>query len=367
MVFLVYYVAITALLGLANAAPELKKRACAVINPTVKPVMASGYTATVVTKGLKTPRDMVFDPLGNLLVIEQGGGGLRRIVLTDNGGVDVCVASSKTLVADATLNHGLEITPDGKTIFVSSIASVFAYAYNASAGTVGTKKAVITGMTIPGPYHLTRTLRIPKSDGNILMVQRGSDGNIDTSTVNTSSGKSQIRLFNISSILTTPVDYSTNGIVLGWGLRNSVGWAQHPTTDEIWSVENSADDIRKGGKDVHTNNPAEELNFHGLINDTANPLRGANYGYPSCFSTWDPSTLGSVVGKQTSIDASVGAATDTDCAKKTAAKLVFNAHTAPTDIKFNKNGTLAYIPFHGSCSTTALRLLRTERRFLYPL
>jgi hypothetical protein len=71
------------------------------------------------------------------------------------------------------LNHGLEITPDGKTIFVSSIASVFAYDYDAAAGTVWTKKAVITDMSIPGPYHLTRTLRIPKSDPNILIVQRG--------------------------------------------------------------------------------------------------------------------------------------------------------------------------------------------------
>lgn len=100
---LAYSLAFVAILSLTNAAPELKKRACPVINPTVKPVFASGYSAQVVIKGLKTPREMVFDPLGNLLVIEQGGGGLRRIVLTDNGGIDVCSASSKTLVADATV------------------------------------------------------------------------------------------------------------------------------------------------------------------------------------------------------------------------------------------------------------------------
>jgi glucose/arabinose dehydrogenase len=137
----------------------------------------------------------------------------------------------------AQLNHGLEITQDGKTIFVSSIASVFAYDYDAAAGTVGAKKAVITGMTIPGPYHLTRTLRIPKSHPDILLVQRGSDGNIDSSTTSASSGKSQVRIFNISSILATPVAYASSGEVLGMGLRNSVGWAQHPITHHIVCIE----------------------------------------------------------------------------------------------------------------------------------
>jgi hypothetical protein len=127
-----------------------------------------------------------------------------------------------------------------------------------------------------------------------------------------------------------------------------------------WSVENSADDIKKGGKDVHKDNPAEELNFHGLFNDSSNPLKGANYGYPSCFSTWDPSTLGNAVGSQTTIDASVGSVSDADCAKRTAPKLVFPAHTAPVDIKFKKDGSAAYITFHGSWYVHLFLLLLSE-------
>lgn len=95
--------------------------------------------------------------------------------------------------------------------------------------------------------------------------------------------------------------------------------------------------------------PAEELNFHSLLNDTTNPLLGANYGYPTCFSTWDASTLGKTVGMQTSIDASIGNPSDADCLKRTAPKLVFPAHTAPVDIKFKKDGSVAYITYHGSC------------------
>ena len=94
--------AVMTLLGLASASPELKKRACPTVAPQVKPVMTSGHTATVIAKGFKTPREIVFDPLANMLVIKQGGGGLSRITWTDNGGLDMC-SSIKTLVNDNTV------------------------------------------------------------------------------------------------------------------------------------------------------------------------------------------------------------------------------------------------------------------------
>lgn len=64
------------------------------------------------------------DPLGNMLVVHQGGVGVLGITWTDNGSLDVYSSSIKTLINDATLNHGLEIIPDGKTIFLSATASV---------------------------------------------------------------------------------------------------------------------------------------------------------------------------------------------------------------------------------------------------
>lgn len=103
MVLLSNSFAFMALLGLTDAVPEVKKRACPAVAPTIKPVMSGGYTATVVAKGFKTPREMVFDPLGNMLVVNQGGGGVSRITWTDNGGLDVCSSSIKTLINDATV------------------------------------------------------------------------------------------------------------------------------------------------------------------------------------------------------------------------------------------------------------------------
>lgn len=54
------------------------------------------------------------------------------------------------------------------------------------------------------------------------------------------------------------------------------------------------------------------------------------------------------VGQQTVIDASVGSPTDADCLKRQAPRLVFPAHTAPIDIKFKKDGSAAFVSFHGS-------------------
>ncbi|CZT09377.1 uncharacterized protein RAG0_14172 [Rhynchosporium agropyri] len=106
--------------------------------------------------------------------------------------------------------HGLELTADGKTPLVSSQASVSAFPYDATAGTFGNKKA---------GFPTTSTLRIPISNLDALLAQRGSSDNIDSPTTVIDSGRSQTGIFNIASILATPVDYYDAGDVLGWGLR----------------------------------------------------------------------------------------------------------------------------------------------------
>lgn len=69
--------------------------------------MASGFTSKVLLSGLKAPRGMVFDTAGNLLVVEQGGGGVRLVTLAESGG-SVCVTASKQIVADSSVKTNLE-------------------------------------------------------------------------------------------------------------------------------------------------------------------------------------------------------------------------------------------------------------------
>ncbi|KIE02069.1 NHL repeat-containing protein, partial [Metarhizium majus ARSEF 297] len=326
---------------------------CQSIQPKSDPQTAPGVTFKVLANDLSKPRGVIADPKGNLLVVEAGAKGVRRIELDDGKGLDTCVTKSSSLVDDKTLNHGIELSSDGKTLFVSSSTDVYAYDYDAEKGTVGKAKNIITGMDQGG--HATRTLLIPKHNSNLLLVSRGSDGNIDKDTVEIGSAKSQIRIFKIDHLLKidSPVRYS-DGEVLGWGLRNSVGVAEDPVTGYVWSVENSIDDMQRNGVDVHNSNPGEELNFHGLPNDTTSDVYGKNFGYPSCVAIFDTSNVngypgGAKIGLQMVGDQMPNNYTDQWCQEDTVSPYItFGSHLAPLDIKFNFQGSAALISFHGS-------------------
>jgi glucose/arabinose dehydrogenase len=122
-----------------------------------------------------------------------------------------------------------------------------------------------------------------------------------------------------------------------------------------WSVENSVDNLYRGDVDIHNSNPGEELNFHGLPNDTSSAQYGANYGYPGCFAIYDTSLIkdypgGAKVGKQMAGtpegEKDLGF-TDEECQEKQAPRITFGSHLAPLDIKF-RDGRAAYVAFHGS-------------------
>ena len=109
------------------------------------------------------------------------------------------------------------------------------YPYDAVAGTIGEKKTVINGMVNGG--HQTRTLLIPETAPDLLYVLRGSDGNIDNATTETGTARSIMKIFNVTELLaaTEPIDYAAGGEISAWGLRNSVGVAEDPSTGGIVS------------------------------------------------------------------------------------------------------------------------------------
>lgn len=110
------------------------------------------------------------------------------------------------------------------------------------------------------------------------------------------------------------------------------------------------DDLRLNSRDVHNENPAEKPNYHGVLNDTANKFKGANFGYPSCVPAWDTGLLNVASLQVGSLFKPDGVPPASDCAQRQHGRLHFHSHTAPLDIKFNANGASAYIAFHGSCT-----------------
>ena len=206
-----------------------------------------------------------------------------------------------------------------------------------------------------GTDHSTRALLLSRTVPGMMVIGRGSFSNIDFEAASIGTGHSQVRAFNLNN-RTGVYDYTTEGLRLGWGLRNEVGLGEHPVSGGIWGVENSADQQTRMGIDIHTNNPGEELNFFGYLNGTEYADQGTNFGYPWCFSAWGveelPDNGDLAVGSQYAIDATSDSnnenRTDEYCADQTQARLVFQAHMAPLDIKFNDTGRQAWITFHGS-------------------
>ncbi|KAK7747312.1 hypothetical protein SLS53_001565 [Cytospora paraplurivora] len=287
------------------------------------PVVGSGWTAQLIAANLTKPRGVIFDQSGALLVVQQGSG-IVRLTFTDYGGTCLVVNETTTVVDD--------------------------------------------------PDHVTRTLLLSRKSPNTLLVSRGSSENMDPAALQIASGHSQVRAFDINDLPSDdggrarPYNYPSEGRLLGWGLRNDVGVAEHPVTGAIYSVENSADELYRYGYDIHEDNPGEEMNFLGFLdgngngngNGSAGQQSGGNYGYPLCFALSNtdgfPGTGDMTVGSQFALgDVIINSQiiNDTTCARDyIPPRLTFQAHTAPMDIIFNPQGDTAYVTFHGSWDRT---------------
>lgn len=214
-----------------------------------------------------------------------------------------------------------------------------------------------------GTDHTTRTLLFSQFQDSTLVINRGSTENIDPDAIDKASGHSQVKAFNVTKAREVGgLTHTKAGNLMGWGLRNDVGIAEHPITGGIWTVENSVDELMRAGINIRDQNPGEKLNFLGYINKTAIPQgayksgnanRGANFGYPQCFAAWNASAVPDYPGLQTGQQFAIGGQSfptnDTYCKNNVVApRLVFDAHMAPLDIKFNNAGTAAWVSFHGS-------------------
>ncbi|KAH7312226.1 soluble quino protein glucose/sorbosone dehydrogenase [Stachybotrys elegans] len=314
------------------------------------PVAADGWSYRLVATNLTKPRGLLFDTEGNLLVVDSGVG-LLRMTLRDDGGNCVSVDEQTTLVENDELNHGIELSEDGRTLYASSSQNVYSWSYNGRDGSVSdSNRTLVTNMT--NTDHTTRTLLLSRRSPGTLLVSRGSDSNDDADARQLESGHAQLRSFNIGDMSEDdePINY-TDGNVIGWGLRNSVGVAEDPVHGGIWSVENSIDEITRLGNDIHQDNPGEELNFHGWLNGSSEH-QGGNYGYPYCYAIWSTENFPELGDLETGDQfprTETRTLNDESCnADYVAPRLSFQAHVAPLDIKFTEDASEAFVSFHGS-------------------
>ncbi|KAL6708481.1 hypothetical protein ACN47E_002744 [Coniothyrium glycines] len=346
-----HLIALTSIVLTANAQTTASACASSIAPQNAAPSVAPGFRVQVVANGLTAPRGIAFDSEGGLLVVERQRG-IVRLRLTGDGACVRVDGAAERVVENDSLNHGIAISQDGRTLYGSSHSNVYAWDYDGSQGrTTSDSRDIIEGMG-EAQGHVTRTLLLSQRTPGLLLVSRGSVGNIDAQTLDVNSGVSTIKAFNVTNITDSAYDHASSGLLLGWGLRNSVGVAEDPVSGGIWSVENSVDDMPRSGQVINEGNPGEEMNFHGYLNGTTAGVQGRNYGYPSCFAVWNASLIPDFdgeTGTQFAIGEQNATVNDTFCANdRVGPRLTFAAHSAPLDLKFNTNGTAAWVTMHGS-------------------
>ncbi|TDL27219.1 hypothetical protein BD410DRAFT_824977 [Rickenella mellea] len=318
-------------------------------NPVHKLNVANGYTAGTIAGGLKTPRGIVFDSAGNFLFV-QSGVGISGFKMDSTG----CVKSSAsvTIVTNANFNHGIALSPDGKTLFASSVDVLYSWTYDAATLTATNQKTIVNSMS--NADHVTRTILNPVHNPTLLVVTRGSNDNLDLGSYLSSSGRAMIKVFDLTQVPSGGYNYASAGKILAYGTRNEVGIVED-NSGMIWGVENSADNLVRnvGGvsTDVHIGNPAEKLNFFG---SPASPA-GSWYGYPYCFMVWTPSVFKDKTFKvgDMFVQAPNSTFNDASCNAAHKPNMLFPPHTAPLDMKFGlASDTNAYVTLHGSWDTT---------------
>ncbi|KAI1073411.1 hypothetical protein F5B20DRAFT_597701 [Whalleya microplaca] len=305
---------------------------------------ALGWAAVKVADGLTSPRGLAIDVRGRLLVVEDGAG-ISQHAVDING----CITSSRIIVSRNDLDHGIYFSIDGNVLFASSGTTVFSWKYDPDTGDVdGSPRTVVSGMA--GDGHHTRTLIIPPNHSDLLVVSHGSGSNLDYPTISPATARAIVKVFNISIVPEGGYNFTTHGWNAGYGLRNEVGLA-FDGNDMLWGVENSADelirDVDGTSTDIHTDNPAEELNYLGDVSAPNNDW----YGYPTCFTVWKPDAITDrefQVGEQFVV-APNDTFNDSTCTQRSVPpRLSFQAHSAPLDSKFDSSYSNLFVTLHGS-------------------
>ncbi|KAK0716188.1 hypothetical protein B0H67DRAFT_601488 [Lasiosphaeris hirsuta] len=305
--------------------------------------LSTGWSAVKIAGGLKQVRSVIWDTEGNMLVLQN-----TRGASVHTFGADGCVNSTTMLISGGGLNHGIALTPDGKTLYASSETTVYSWSYDAITRKTSNQKTVVKGMSTG--VHSSRALQVVTRSPNFLLVQVGSNANFDMAAANKATGRAIIKIFDISKAPAAGYNYNTDGEVFGYGLRNEIGFVEDPN-GIVWGVENSGDDFTRTEngqrRDIHTDNPAEKLNNLG------DPLktRDAWYGYPTCFSVWNPANFpnsGLKTGSHFVVSPN-STYNDATCnTQAIAPRLTFQAHSAPIWNTFDSDAKNMYVTFHGS-------------------
>lgn len=251
--------------------------------------MPAGFRISVFAKDLGNPRKLAVGSDGTVYVTRREQGDILALRDRNNDGrVDniQTVASGHKYVNGITIRQNRLYFVTDRQLYAADIGKD---------GNLGKPQVLIDNLPDAG-QHPNRTIAFGP-DG-MLYISVGSTCNACDETNDESA-----------TLLRAQPDGSKRTIY-AQGLRNTIGFAWHPQTKELWGLDHGSD---WRGNDQ----PPEELN---------RIVQGADYGWPFCWGDRRPDVYLSSDPK--------GKTKEEYCAKTQPPALTYTAHSAPLDFVF---------------------------------
>jgi len=270
--------------------------------------MPPGFTASVFAR-VGGARFMALGPDGAVYVSRPRSGEIVRVVDGDSDGV----AEAQTVVVSGLERpHGLAF--HGGFLYIANTDGVARVRLGAD-GKATTPPQRLNSYS-SGGGHWTRSIAFGADSAMYVAV--GSSCNL---CVERSPDRAAVMRYDADG---------RNGRVYSSGLRNAVGIAMHPVTNQIWVTQNERDNLPPNHEDL----PPEEIN---ILED------GGGYGWPYCYGNRIPSPDRAFNDPPR-------------CARTIPPALEMQAHSAPLGMTFLDRATMlppemrgdALVAFHGS-------------------
>jgi glucose/arabinose dehydrogenase len=276
-----------------------------VVPPAETVNLPPGFGISVFVQDLKGPRMMTLGPDGQLYVAERGVG--RIVCLPDRDG-DGVADGVEVVAEELSAPSSIAFYKDG-SLYVGETTRILRLSEPDGKGVFQKRAVIIDGL--PSGGHSTRTVLF-SSDWSSLFVSVGSSCNV---CIEKDERRATIMRYNPDG---------SEGEIYARGLRNAVGIAFRPNTDELWATNNGRDWL---GDDL----PPETVNL---------VRQGDDFGWPRCH-----------VGRIIDPDFGEQGA----CEGVTAPAVEMQAHSAPLGLTFyvgqqfpeEYRGDL-FVAFHGS-------------------
>jgi glucose/arabinose dehydrogenase len=274
----------------------------------------NGFTVKLYMSGLSSPRYLIYTPTGDILVSESAANRISCLVDNNNDGYP----DERLTFADTSngLNYPFGMTFFNGYFYVGNKDATRRYVW-----TSGSRNITGTGeiiMIYPQTGHVTRTV-VVSPNGNQLFVSIGSASNVDAEL----PPRASVQQANLNG---------SNNITYAYGLRNSVGLAFHPITNDFYVACQERDAL---GDD--------------LVPDYFTRIQQNDfYGWPYAYLSSNLTDPRRCLSNGTSERPDLVAITRTP-------DVLFQAHSAVLDMRFytgnqfpNRYRNGAFAAFHGS-------------------